>query len=121
MTQLELADTLSINRKTVIEWEKGIKIPNKTSRSKLSNLFGVTVTAKGITENHIDMKNKKGEQAAEATGEEEWYKKTIDSLIDQHESIIEKYTTRTDKQINSLENDKINLWDLVKTHVKPTQ
>lgn len=120
LTQEELADQLMINRKTVGEWEKGESAPNKTSRRKLSNLFGVEFTAKGIKETHIDMKIEK-ENKQGSSNEEDWYKKTIDSLIEQHESIIDKYTVRTDKQINSLENDKTQLWELVRGQIKPAQ
>lgn len=116
-TQQELADLLDVNRKAVIEWETGKKIPNKTSRQKLSNIFNQKVTQKGISETNTDMKKDKESDSSEG----EWYKKTIDSLIQQHETIIDKYTIRTDRQIDGLEQDKVELWGLIRIHMKPPQ
>lgn len=120
LTQEQLADSLNINRKTVGEWESGKSKPNKTSRKDLSNLFSAEVTLKGIKETHIN--NMKLENP-EKLDNEDWYKKTIESLIHMNGEGFKEFRESKKEEIEELKQDKIRLHqhlDKLITRVNPS-
>lgn len=119
LTQEEMADTLGINRKTIGEWESGQSTPNKTSRRKLSNLFGVEITAKGIAKTHIS--NMKIEKPQQLDSETDWFKKTIETLIHQNGETILEFRVRSKDEIENLRGDKAKLFELLAVRLKATQ
>lgn len=100
-TQEELADKLGVNRKTIIGWEGG-KPVGKRNKAKLCNLFGDNASTKGVIKPDISQDS-----------DEEWYRTSIQSLIAQNGLFMEKFTSRTEDQIEDLKKDKGWLKDQV--------
>jgi DNA-binding XRE family transcriptional regulator len=128
LTQEEMADTLGINRKTVGEWESGESTPNKTSRRKLSNLFGVNVTSKGVEKTHVNMKIEKNEPEKPIKNEDDWYRQTIATLIHSNSEVIKinndtiiEFRNRDKEEIQTLRIDKDKLLDVLTSHFKASQ
>jgi transcriptional regulator with XRE-family HTH domain len=111
LTQEELSGKLKVNRKTVGEWESGESTPNKTSRRKLSNFFGVEFTAKGIAKPHINNNSimKIQKDVPPEPEDKNWYKKTIDALIHINGEGIKEFRESKKEEIEELKRDKIRL------------
>lgn len=142
LSQVQLADKVKVNRKTVSDWEnakKPEKWPKHINCLKLSDILQIKVTTEGIIENHINnMKANNTEESSQQNSDGEWYKKTIETLIHQNGNTVEKLTETVDKlhdrdqaEIEDLKNEKSLLWqdktkswehiDTLTAHLQPPQ
>lgn len=128
LTQQELADLLNVNRKAVIEWESGKKVPNKTSRQKLSNIFETKVTSKGVIETHIShMKVNNEEKESSKIDNEGWLRKQVETLIQTkgeyinvHREVWDELKLDKDKIDNArlgFQDELKEVWNLVKLFI----
>lgn len=114
-TQMQLAEKVGVNRKTIGEWED-LERPEKWPKLKncllLGHILKIEVTREGIIENHINnMKIEKRELEQAVKPDEDWYKRTIETLIHQNGNNSAELHERDKAEIEDLKQEKAKLWE----------
>lgn len=111
LSQQQLADKMRVNRAAIIKWEKGTTYPRARNLRKLCNILGDIIPPKGINEAHIN--NMKVEKTEKAEPDDDWYKKTIDSLIHINGEGYREFRESKKEEIEELKLDKVRLHEHV--------